>query len=181
MLSFSLVPIWNFYNLYVEDKSGAENHCIWLLFFVKSRQMDRAMNQIIQHHRSSGNIMHSGMCLTFKVVFVVASLSISWRGQKLKRQGWKKCIFHKVSQPLKTPHIYLLSSPSSFSLCFCHSMLYFCTQMRMSPWFLPGPLEIYLADCGCRFPHNAQVSTCLSRLISLWPCICWFAALASLL
>lgn len=128
----------------------------------------------IKLYRSSGNIMHSGMCLTFKVEFVVASLSISSRGQKLKRQGWKKCLFHKVSQPLKTPHIYLLSSPSSFSLCFCHSMLYFCTRMRMSLWFLPGPLEIYLADYGCRFPHNAQVSTCLSRLISLQPCICWF-------
>lgn len=135
----------------------------------------------IKLYRSSGNIMHSGMCLTFKVEFVVASLSISSRGQKLKRQGWKKCLFHKVSQPLKTPHIYLLSSPSSFSLCFCHSMLYFCTRMRMSLWFLPGPLEIYLADYGCRFPHNAQLSTCLSRLISLQPCICWFAGLASLL
>lgn len=49
--------------------------------------------KLYRHHRSPGNIMHSGMCLTFKVVFVVASLSISSRGQKLKRQGWKKCLF----------------------------------------------------------------------------------------
>lgn len=118
MLSFSLVPIWNFYNLYGEDKSGAENHCIWLLFFVKSRQMDRAMNQIIQHHRSSGNIMHSGMCLTFKVVFVVASLSILSRGQKLKRQGWKKCLFHKVSQPLKTPQFTFCLLQAAFLFAF---------------------------------------------------------------
>lgn len=83
--------------------------------------------------------MHSGMCLTFKVEFVVASLSISSRGQKLKRQGWKKCLFHKVSQPLKTPHIYLLSSPSSFSLLLSfHALLLYSDEnvSLVSTWSL---------------------------------------------
>lgn len=84
--------------------------------------------------------MHSGMCLTFKVEFVVASLSISSRGQKLKRQGWEKMSFSQgITTSKDTAYLPFVFSKQLFSLLLSfHALLLYSDEnvSLVSTWSL---------------------------------------------
>lgn len=126
--------------LFRRYESEEENHCIWLFFLVKPRQMDPGMNQITQapqkpiyYYYAQQDVfdIQGGVCFSEPV----HSIMRSWASER-KRQGWIIFCFFSWNSMTPKDSTYLLSPPNCFLFHFVCSVVSSLTVFSLLSFLL---------------------------------------------